>query len=247
MKIRFHGTGCVSRETMDKNIAHCRSLNLPDVKDGTVPRLAVIGGGHSILAKVNEMREFDGDRWIVAGAHYWCQQHGIDGVFFNIDPQPLIADLCKGVKRAILATCTAPEVFEALKGKDVQVFDLRTDGESINHGPSAATATPMLAMEKNYRKITFYGCDSSYPQDKSSHAYENVSDPLQMLVRCYGENFLTTPTLLMQCEYLSETIRALPSVFSEESGGLLRAMIENPDYDITHGSVELRDFLWAMA
>ena len=247
MKIRFHGVGCVAMETMQRNTAHCKSRGLPTAKNGGHSRLAVIGGGHSILDKIDELRNFDGDRWIVAGAYYWCEENGIDGAFFNIDPQPFIADLCRGADKAILASCSHPSVFDSLAGASVHTFDLISEGEMINHGSSAATAIPVLSVQCDYREIVFYGCDSCYERGGATHAYENAPDKYGMVIECNGQTFYTSPQLLLQAEYLSTMIRVAPHVFKEQSGGFLGAMVKTQEYNVTHATRELYEFLGAYA
>ena len=247
MKIRFHGVGCVDRDTLDRNIAHSKSLGLPAAKNGGRNRLAVIGGGHSILNHVDELRNFDGDRWIIAGAFRWCLENGISGTFFNVDPQDFIADLAYGAEKAIVASCTHPALFDTMKDKDVQVFDLISEGDMINHGSSAATAVPVLSVQCDYREIVFYGCDSSYEHGGWTHAYEDAKDQYGLVVKCNNETFYTTPALLLQAEYLSTMIRIAPHVFKEKSGGFLRAQIADQEYDLTHATRALYEFLGAYA
>jgi len=247
MKIRFHGVGCVDRDTLDRNIAHSKSLGLPAAKNGGRNRLAVIGGGHSILNHVDELRNFDGDRWVIAGAYRWCHENGISGTFFNVDPQAFISDLVCGAEQAILASCTHPKVFETLKDKTVQTFDLISEGEMINHGSSAATAVPVLSVQCDYREVVFYGCDSCYERGGSTHAYENAPDKYGMVIECNGQTFYTSPQLLLQAEYLSTMIRVAPHVFKEQSGGFLGAMVKTQEYNVTHATRELYEFLGAYA
>ena len=242
MKIRFHGVGCVPLETMERNRALSHGRGLPFISETSCERLAVIGGGHSIRDCADELKSFDGDRWIVAGAFNWCKENGIKGKFFSIDPQAFVADLAKNAEEAVLSSCTAPEVFDMLKDADVQIFDL-VDGEDINHGPSTVTAAFFQAVNAGYKEVIFYGCDSSYPENSTSHLYEDAKHPYQLTVKCNGHTFNTEALLLLQAEYMATMIRLAPHVFKEKSDGLLRAMVQDMDYDITHATQELHNFL----
>ena len=242
MKIRFHGVGCVPMEQMARNVEACHALGIPDVGDAKRTRLAVVGGGHSLLSHLDELRNFDGDLWIVAGAHRWCAWHGIKGWFFAIGPELVIAELAHDVTHAVLSSCVDPSVFEAVKGAQIRVLNLTSSGDMIDHGPSTVTAGFVHAIRAGYREVTFYGCDSSYQEGWNSHAYENAPHPYRINVQCNGERFHTEALLLLQAEYMATMIRHAPNVFKEKSGGLLRAMVADPEYDVTHRSQELIDY-----
>lgn len=242
---------------MERNVAYTKSLNLPPVTRGASQRLAVIGGGTSLRTRLDELREFTGDKWIIGTAYQFCRSNGIDGAFFNIDPQPADPGMVEGAKKAVLASCVDASVFDALlkSGADVQVFDLVRTPESTNHGPSTATAAPELAVTAGYLEIAFYGCEGSYPGKTEGDAdlMRVVPEPMraypavdsgrayQMRVECNGEAFLTIPEFLMQCECLSGMMRLFPPLFKERSGGLLGAMVNDPNYNITHGTRALHD------
>jgi hypothetical protein len=246
LKVRFHGVGCATPEREQFNIAYAKSLDLPDVWEARASRLAFIGGGHSIGKHLEELQKFDGEIWISAGAFPWCLENGIEGAFIACGAEPAISPLAKGAHKALLATSCDPSLFEALKGADLRIFDLVHEPlEKMNHGPSTATCAPYQAVKVGFKEVIFYGCDSSYPKNGTSHYYEDARHPYEMNVRCGGEDFLTDPLLLMQAEYLSTVIRAVPKVFKEESGGLLRALVKDQEYDITAGTQKLHELLKA--
>jgi hypothetical protein len=246
LKVRFVGKGCAAPEKEKSNISHARSLGLPYLKEVGVSRLAFIGGGHSIGAYVDELRNFNGERWIAAGAFPWCLKNGIEGAFMACGAEPDISPLAIGAKRAVLATSCDPSMFEVLKDAKVEIFDLVHEPiDQMNHGSSTATCVPFQAVKAGFTEVTFYGCDSSYPFTGSTHFYEDSKHQYEINVRCNDEDFRADPLLLLQAEYLSACIRAVPKVFSEKSGGLLGAMVKKPEWDITHGTKQLHDFLKA--
>jgi hypothetical protein len=67
-----------------------------------------------------------------------------------------------------------------------------------------------------------------------------------ILVTVEGQDFLTEPEYLLQALWLSNVLRALPKLYAEESGGLLRALIRAKewDYDIVGVSREIAEDLW---
>jgi hypothetical protein len=75
----------------------------------------------------------------------------------------------------------------------------------------------------------FYGCESSFGE--STHVYGNRGIGNLMQVSCNGQEFLTTPDMMMQAEFLGDMIRQTP-IFTERSGGLLSAFIASPDIDV---------------
>ena len=64
-----------------------------------------------------------------------------------------------------------------------------------------------------------------------------------MRLHCDGQTFTTSPDFFIQAEYLSEVIRAAPEVFREESGGLLRGLVKDKDYDMVWACEELQKIL----
>jgi hypothetical protein len=81
--------------------------------------------------------------------------------------------------------------------------------------------------------------------DGDSHAYENCKHPYQIDVKANGETFHTEALLLLQAEYMATMLRHAPNVFKEKSGGLLRALVKDPEYDVTRISTALQDFMKA--
>lgn len=245
MKIRFYGEGCLPDEILERN--RLLSAGYPPLGDASCERLAVIGGGHSITDHIEELRAFDGERWISASAFKWCAEHGIDGWFYNAHPRPLVKPLAVGVKKALLWDSTDPSVFQTIQGADVRVFPLKHGATDIDHGITTVTCAPTMAVRAGFKDITFFGCDSSWPAGASTHTYEdNAGIGYRIRVRCGGEDFDTSPHYLAQAEYLATVIRSIPKVFKERSGGLLRAMVKDPEYDITHGTMDLhRDLVAA--
>ena len=238
MKIRWIGLVVTPPEKTASNIAYCKSLGLPEVREAERPVLAVVGGGPSVKRHVGELRNWPGDVWVSGGAYPWALQNGIRATFFTIDQSPEMADDARGAPRAVVATCCDPSVFDSLQ--NIEVFDLHPGGADANHGATSATAAPKVALLMGYREIHFFGCDSSF--EGSSHAYKHQPARYQMLVSCNGASYETAADMLMQAEFLSVVLRSCPAVFRNRSDGLLKALVEAPgelDYDITHGDEAL--------
>lgn len=238
MKIVLKPLSPASNEELRQNEAHARSLGFPRLGAAETARLAVVGGGPSIIANVDQLRRFNGDVWAINGAWSWCRDNGVDARFFSLDPTEQVRSFCVGAREAMLALTCHPSVFASIA--DIEAVDL--SDENFPTGPTTASSAPSIALHRGYREILFFGCESSF-EDKS-HAYGDFNRENLMKVSCDGVEFLTTVDLAMQAEHLGAIIRACPSVFVDRSGGLLGAYVRSPDIDVIaatrslHGSVE---------
>lgn len=233
-RITFEATGCIPSEQFGGYVAHASKSGIPFVERilPSAKKLAIVGGGPSIKDTLSRLGEFD-DVWGINNAAQWVkQQTGINAALFTVDP----ADdpgMCAGIERAYLGACVHPKMYtEYLKGKDVKLFHTSPDsGEEffIGGGTSSACRAPMLALVLGFNSVTFFGCEGSYRG--SSHAYEN-RPRARMVIRATGQDFITQSDFYMQCEYLSDLIKQYPQVFKEESGGLLRGMIQDPEWEV---------------
>lgn len=227
MRIEFKPLGCAPAADLARNIAYAHSLGLPmtTMAEAQRSQLAVIGGGPSVAGAVDELRSFSGERWIIGSAFQWANNNGIDGKFFCIDPQAIVAPMCRGAKKAILATCTHPSVLDSLMadGCEIELFDI---GEgAVPTGTTTATGAPYLALLRGHTRILFYGCDSSFAE--TTHVYKSLDDPFRLLVKCGEGEYLTNPQMMIQAEELSLVMLEHPEIYINKSAGLLRAMLEN--------------------
>ena len=223
MRIEFTSIGCVSATVLARNEDYARRLGFPKWSPAASQRLAVVGGGPSITDRVEELAAWDGDIWAINGAVGWCMRQGIDAVLFTIDPLPATAKHATGVERAFVSVTCHPSLFDALQGADIEAF------KPTLTGATTATAAPIAAADKGYRSVTFFGCESSFGD--ATHVYGNRDVKNLMRVRCNGQEFLTTPDMMMQAEFLGELIREAP-MFAERSGGLLSACVADPEIDV---------------
>ena len=244
MKISFSVRPCVPYEQLERNVASAKARGLPYTSEKARPALAVIGGGPSLAFHVDELKAWEGDVWACGSAYRWCFDNGIDATFFNVDPLPEQAIYAKGAERGILASTTDPSVFDEVKS--IELFDLIAAPGYVNHGVTAVTCTPCLALEMGYKKVMFFGCESSF--EKSTHSYKNefvdpnVTNHL-IWVKSGEEVFVSRPDFLMQAELLAPVIRMAPHVFEERSGGLLGAMVASGDYDIVSANAAMHSNL----
>lgn len=219
MSVCFAFFPSVSNAVRDANATINKALGLPEHKGSG--RLAVVGGGPSIRHHIDELKAWDGAIWAVNSTVNWCMEHGIDAAFYTVDAAKLHRWRVPfdQVKRAILAIDCDPAMFEALKGADVSMLPM-PDG-----GPTSANSADWFAIEAGYSGLTYFGCESSF--EDTTHAYASADIETWIAVRVGGQDFRTKPEFLEQARIMSEVIRAVPSYYSERSGGLLRAMVEH--------------------
>jgi hypothetical protein len=233
-KISFEGYVPVPHADIERNLAYARGLGLPFVR--SVPphgrRLAVVGGGPSIVGHLSEIRSYT-DVWAINGACRWLREHGIESTLLSVDCVPFLAPRVSGATKALLSPRVDPAVFEALAGAEVTLFELGRDKPGgVWSSVCTASVVFQLATELGYLDTTFYGCESSFSEETHAYMNEDELQSYRFVVSCGGREYLTAPDLYMQAELLAEVLRIFPKYFKEESGGLLRAMVENKEHDI---------------
>lgn len=225
MSVTLVPVAAVSDQQIERNQAFWRSKGLQKVYFPPHPheeKIAIVGGGRSIHRSWDEIRKF---RHVLAinATRKTLLQYGIDATFVSVDPLPVIAEFAEGATRAIVATRCDPSVFDALKGAQVRIFD--TPGDIPMLSATASTLVP-LVMKMGFRQACFFGCESSYTG--FSHA-DRHEDREVIKVKADGKEFITAPDYFWLARELAEQIRSNPGVIIEKSGGLLRAMIRDPN------------------
>lgn len=241
-KIAFVARSPVSDRTLARHRRHARRLGLPEIGQSGPKRvpLAVVGGGHSAADAVDDLKGWQGDVWAVNGMWRWCRERGINATFYAIDPLPAVVKLAAGAECAVLADTVHPGVFRAV-GSAVLA---RTGKDAIMHAMTAMATVPMIAAEAGYSSVTLFGCDGSFAADGHTHAYKDVPGS-RLWVRCGGREFVTSPDLLMQTEFLADLARGLAPWLTVRGDGFLPALIEAGDYDVTHVTRNLLEDLEA--
>ena len=233
--IEFRGEIPVSNDDLLLHVAHTKTLGFPEVQEQEPHgrRLAVIGGGPSIVDKLDEIRGYT-DIWAINGACRYLREHGIESTLLSLDPCDFLAPRVSGATKALLATRCHPDVFKALEGADITVFHATTDADTgMWASCSTVTVAFHLATVLGYRQTVFYGCEGSYSEQ--THAYMNEAElqDYRFVVECNGKQYLTAPDLYMLTKQMAFLLRlSINDAFTERSGGLLRALIECEKHDI---------------
>jgi hypothetical protein len=197
--------------------------------------VAVVGGGPSLLDRLEELRGWLGDIWAINRTADWLQERGIDCTLLMIDP----ADIPSKSPKALLASACHPNVFE---GKEVRIFDCGEHSEDgVIGGTTTAGRAPMLALKLGYPGVALFGCDSSF--DTFDHVDRHETYPDVLMIRANGKDFKTYPELQMQAACLAEVVRELPMYAVNKSGGLLEAMVADPAWEVVAVSDNLKHAL----
>lgn len=231
---RFHFVmQAVHAGNMDKHEALAHSVPLVPISAPHSRKLAIVGGGPSVQTKLKKLRQWKGDIWAINATVGYLSHKGIKSTLVSVDPivlEPEDFDNHKGAENALLAACCDPKLFEEYAGM-AQTYYTRPNPRApfvATGGCTTATRLPMLAISMGYRDITFFGCEGSYEHE--SHIHENRRGDKRLYILAGGVRYCTEPHMMSQCEWLSDAILKYPQGLSEESGGLLRAMIRHPDW-----------------
>jgi hypothetical protein len=189
--------------------------------------LAIVGGGHSVASHIAELQDWQGDIWAINGAWEWCRDRDIEATMFSIDPLPGLADVARRCTSAILASCCDPSVFEAMAGQDVTIFDMLLDG--TRNGPTSLSTSPIVGLMAGYAEFHLFGADSSYAS--ATHVYKNDDVDYKMVVKVGDAEFMTEPEFLMQAEFLAQMVRDCGKFVKLRSSGLVRALVDNPNWE----------------
>jgi hypothetical protein len=234
-KIAFEGTVPVSHDELMQHVAYAKSLHYPEVREQEPHgrRLAVVGGGPSIVDRLDEIREFT-DIWAINGACRFLREHGIESTLLTLDPCDFLAPRVSGATKALLATRCHPDTFKTLAGADITVFDAVNDTQNgLWASCSTVTVVFHLATVLGFRKSVFYGCEGSYSEKTHAYMDEAELQDYRFVVECGGKQYLTAPDLYMLTTQMAMFFRlAINESFTERSGGLLRALIENEEHNI---------------
>ena len=234
--MRFH---FVSRAEHGDNIGPHEDANagvpLVHITAPHSRKLAIVGGGPSVQSKLAKLRRWKDDVWAINATTSYLTRKGIRNTLISVDPCALTPEdyeAHKGAQSAILAMCCDPKLFAAYAGK-AQAFYTRPTPKApfvAGGGNSTATRMVLVAHSLGYDDITFFGCEGSYIE--ASHVDQNKRSDKRLYILAGGVRYCTEPHLMQQGQWLAELIIKFPTHCREESGGLLRAMIQHPDWTV---------------
>lgn len=238
-KITFIATSQVDDLTLERNAQHSSRLGYPLIGEAgpVAPNLAVVGGSPSVVNHIEELKAWDGEIWATNGAYIWCLGNGIEATFYTIDPSIALAPIAAKANRAILSSICDPAVFDAVKGP-IEIFPK----DELPNGSSGVATAPMVAAKRGHTSVTFFGCESSFEGQEHAYSWSHKTDS-RLIVECGGEEYMTTPQLIMQAEYLAEIARNVPGFIKVAGSGFLPALIEHGDYEVLKVSRNIMESL----
>lgn len=87
LRVNYAVTVPVSDEDIRANVAYCRKMGVPFVRESskTGRKMAVVGGAPTLEKHLDELRNFDGDIYGINDTCEWLIERGIDAIFFTAD------------------------------------------------------------------------------------------------------------------------------------------------------------------
>jgi hypothetical protein len=241
LRLTLHAVCTVSVEAQESNVDANSWVPFLEPEDIHNRRLAIVGGGPSIIERLDELDQYD-DVWAVNYTASWLAKRGIESTMLSVDSEKFDLRVSDGVSRAILASSVDPGT--ALYFRKPKQFHLvEHDKEGIPGGTTTACRVPFLALRQGYKDVTFYGCESSFDIEDHVDRKDSGSWKEQIIVKADGREFRTTPQFMLQADDLSAFIAGFPDVFKERSGGLLGAMVNDPWWSVAAVSTAMRDHL----
>lgn len=229
MKLIFRAEGCIPLADVLENVRLSKLRGLSEPR-GRGERLALVGGGPSAADHVEMLRQWGGEVWAINGAAQWCIERGIPATLVTMHPWVDVPDC---VTRVVLGEECSPELFDVCADRELYVLNDETpSGQVLPRGGTTATAVAIKFPFLGFRDLTLFGLEGSY-SGNLTHNYEVYRDPNEpwVIVEANGQMFRTKAEFLLQGRWLAEFIHAYP-IYEERSGGLLRALIHDHDYDV---------------
>lgn len=216
---------------INRNLVEAVKLGLPTIEP--IPdhelHVCLVGGGPSLADKVEEIRalKHSGHKvWAVNNVHDYLVERGIvPDVCVLLDARKENAAFVKNARDDVLyyvASQCDPEVFKALKGKNVVVYHNATESAQavlepitnsdfclLGGGTTVGMKALVIARFIGYKNIHLYGFDSSY-RDKG-HAYPQPANDKDriMEITCEGRKFKCAPWMAVQADDFVDTYRML--------------------------------------
>lgn len=237
-RLKVTGEAAVPRERMLRNAA--ANVRHPLISEQCKPhgrKLAVVGGGPLLIHDLPELRAWDGDIWAINFTAQWLNENGVPAALFTVDPEPMTISATD----AILGSVCDPSLFAQFEGRVRTFHMLQTHENGISGGAFSSTCAAAVALRLGYTDVSYFGCEGSF--DDQDHVDRHESRPDQLIVRAGGHDYKSCPPYMIQCEEL-QSLFYFDGVFHNRSGGLLKAMIDNPEtWEVVAVSASLKQHL----
>lgn len=234
-----------------KQIEHAaQAVKWPMVPRGSAKGrpLAIVGGGAPLF--LDELRAWKGDIWAVNDVFNHLRDQGIASTFFACDSCIELADKVEHVERAVIASICHPEMFKRLTASGARINIFHPDN-TVKNAPfeawghaTALSRAHQVGVYMGYGSQTYFGASGSYASMTAtqSHVYHKPANELavdSIIVRANRQYFRSNLVLSGQSEFMRQLIAANPKYFREQSGGMLRAFLADPDWEIVKYSDDI--------
>ncbi len=177
--VKCNTTGDITREHVRSALA--RKLPEVVVTPGHERQAVLIGGGPSLRDNWKDVHSWayqGAEIFALNGAARFLNEHGFTADWqVLMDPRSINVGLIGQAGRYLVASQCAPEIFDALKNKDVTVFHMAgsaldlVSGTCIGGNVTVGLCSMCLTYTIGYRTMRLYGYDSSFAKDTPQHAY----------------------------------------------------------------------------
>jgi hypothetical protein len=217
---------CVSNADLDvlrRNVETNLKRPLPRFTDrqgfmmARMEPLAIVAGGPSVKALLPRISEFK-NILVCGSAHDFLISHGVVPTYALVsdaNPGGYLSNPQKETTYLLASQCK-PEVFDGLASHNIEMWHLRgqvTETESeeaqffpgertISWGCTVTLNAVQIAMMLGFQDLHFFGLDSCYAEDATSHAYAGPQEDqvIRVEVGPARRAFLTTMGWAAQAE-----------------------------------------------
>lgn len=225
-------------------------------------RVAILcGSGYSLKNDIGKVHSMDGDVFALNAACGFLNENGIIPDYqVMIDAKPNTASLIAGAKEHLFGATVDPLCFEKT---DATLFQLQIDDDETQEyldkiaphdytmmctAVSVGLVAASLVYTMGYRKLHFFGYDSSHKGEESHVVKQEMnSDVPCMEVEFAGKSYLSSLPMKLQAERFLNIAHLLEQEGCElivHGDGLLPAMYNAKGEDLTEQEKYQR--MWSM-
>jgi 6-hydroxymethylpterin diphosphokinase MptE-like len=230
----------ISLEKAQEHVDGASKRGLPECVFSQVTKpgkLAIVATGPSVSDYVEELRNWDGDIWGINGACGWLRHRDIKAnAFVGVDPEEILKDYLEtqegpiSVDTYYIASQAHPAVFDALKGKNVQLWHMSMKGIRfpfgsvlVYGGSSCLTRAPWLACMLGWEDVHIFGGDSSFTKEKT-HVYGGNLPSNRCFTEVDGQLFWSHKVMMVQATDMIDLVQSFPGKISIHGDGLMPAL-----------------------
>lgn len=205
-------------ELVRDNVAHCLSLNLPEIfmTPAHGGELNIVGGGPSLDGQIERLSKRKSPIWAVNGSVKYILKHGLmPKAMVILDSGKVVADMIPDEEIEFLVASQAdPSVFKKLEGKKAKVWhalvdageealirEARKDYVMIGGGCGSVHRCINLGYALGFRKFHMFGFDCSlYKEKQERHAYGTETELNLIEITLNNKTYLSEGYLARQAQ-----------------------------------------------